>query len=131
MTSLKTWCLLSLSVLLVLFITPTLPELLQSMSQCDGFLLEKPPQVPDILENGKVKGKNRYKIICQTYENVRRFVTLYDTKNKIPVFSAYKYRGETGNRPRNIPWKIEPQLEDPKKNKNMEDCGRAVYKHHG
>ncbi|KAK2863303.1 hypothetical protein Q5P01_002836 [Channa striata] len=111
MTSLKTWCLLSLSVLLLLSIAPTEAKVVQSMSECKGFLLkENPPRIPGILTNYEVTNPNRYKIICQTM-NQRRFVTLYDTRNKIPVFSAYKYRGSEGKRP-NEPWKTEPQLED-------------------
>ncbi|KAK2899621.1 hypothetical protein Q8A73_012750 [Channa argus] len=90
MTSLKMWCLLSLCVLLS--IAPTLSEVLQSMTQCKGFLLgEKSPEVPDILEKGEIKHKHRYRAICQTYHGVRKFVTLYDTKNKIPVLSAQAY----------------------------------------
>ncbi|KAF3698079.1 Endonuclease domain-containing 1 protein [Channa argus] len=130
MTSLKTWCLLSLSVLL-LSISPTETEVVQSMSDCEGFLLnENPPQIPDILINGTIMDQNRYKTICQTYENTRRFVTLYDTNNKIPVFSAYKYRGERRldedkRRPKNVSWKIEPQLEERESMSNMWD---DVYK---
>ncbi|KAK2899629.1 hypothetical protein Q8A73_012758 [Channa argus] len=122
MTSLKTWCLLSLSVLL-LSISPTETEVVQSMSDCEGFLLnENPPQIPDILINGTIMDQNRYKTICQTYENTRRFVTLYDTNNKIPVFSAYKYRGERRldedkRRPKNVSWKIEPQESSPEEGK--------------
>ncbi|KAK2899620.1 hypothetical protein Q8A73_012749 [Channa argus] len=126
MTSLKMWCLLSLCVLLS--IAPTLSEVLQSMTQCKGFLLgEKSPEVPDILEKGEIKHKQRYKAICQTYHGVRKFVTLYDTKNKIPVLSAYKYTGSEGGRPKKDVWKIEPQLEDSKSDKNMKESGRADY----
>ncbi|KAK2899626.1 hypothetical protein Q8A73_012755 [Channa argus] len=134
MTSLKTWCLLSLSVLLLLLIAPTETEVVELMSQCDEFFLEKtPPQVPGSLEKGKIKNSDQYKAICQTYRDERMFVTLYDTKNKIPVFSAYKYRGEgpldeDKRRPKNVVWKIEPQLEDMKENKSMKDCDLAEYK---
>ncbi|KAK2899625.1 hypothetical protein Q8A73_012754 [Channa argus] len=110
MTSLKSWCLLSLSVLLLLSIVPTETEVVQLMSDCEGFLLdETPPQIPKILINGSIQEK-QYKIICQTYKDQKRFVTLYDTKNKIPVFSAYKYRGTKDKRPK-VPWMMEPQLQ--------------------
>ncbi|KAK2899628.1 hypothetical protein Q8A73_012757 [Channa argus] len=130
MTSLKTWCLLSLSVLLLLSIAPTGTEVVQSMSDCEGFLLnENPPQIPGILINGNIQDQKRYKIICQTYKNQTRFVTLYDTNNKIPVFSAYKYRGEgpldEDMKRQNVPWKIEPQLEERDSMSNMWD---DVYK---
>uniref|UniRef100_A0A3Q1IH61 Endonuclease domain-containing 1 protein-like n=1 Tax=Anabas testudineus TaxID=64144 RepID=A0A3Q1IH61_ANATE len=107
------WCLLPLAVLLLLSISPTETEVVQSMSKCVGFLLdETPPQVTGILNNSRILNQNRYKIICQTHNNTRRFLTLYDTTNKIPVFSAYKYRGGKDNhtgRP-NSDWKMEPQV---------------------
>ncbi|GLD68102.1 uncharacterized protein AKAME5_001942100 [Lates japonicus] len=107
MTPPRTWC---LAITVLLSVLPTISEVVKSMSDCDQFLLEGiPPQVPGILEGGKILNQNRYKSICQTYNNTRKFVTLYDINNKIPVFSANKYRGEEERRrPRNI-WKIEPQ----------------------
>ncbi|KAK2899640.1 hypothetical protein Q8A73_012769 [Channa argus] len=114
------WCFLPIAVVLLLSIIPTVTEVVMSMSDCSQFLLHgTPPQVPGILEGGKILNQNRYKPICQTYYNITRFVTLYDIKNKIPVFSAKKYRGEQAKkRPGNY-WKIEPQLEDEHDNKNM------------
>uniref|UniRef100_A0A7N6BQD8 Endonuclease domain-containing 1 protein-like n=2 Tax=Anabas testudineus TaxID=64144 RepID=A0A7N6BQD8_ANATE len=129
MTPLKMWCLLPLAVLLLLSITPTEAEVMQSMSECKGFLLKEiPPNIPGVLEHGNIQIPDRYKVICQTYENVRRFLTLYDTENKIPVFSGYKYRGGEEGRPEDG-WKIEPQLEDMTNGKNMENCERAEYEH--
>uniref|UniRef100_A0A7N8YQD5 Uncharacterized protein n=1 Tax=Mastacembelus armatus TaxID=205130 RepID=A0A7N8YQD5_9TELE len=123
------WCLRPLSVLLLLSTVPTGSEVVRSMSDCSDFLLHNsPPNIPGILEDGNILDQNRYKPICQTYENMRRFVTLYDTKNKIPVFSAYKYRGDGGSKP-NIHWKIEPQvglsLSDDKDYKNKEKLARG------
>uniref|UniRef100_A0A671VDG1 Uncharacterized protein n=1 Tax=Sparus aurata TaxID=8175 RepID=A0A671VDG1_SPAAU len=81
-----------------------------SMLDCTGFLLqETPPRVPGILERGNILDQNRYKPICQTLKNLKSFVTLYDTTNRIPVFSASKYNGSQGGRPQNS-WNIEPQL---------------------
>uniref|UniRef100_A0A7N6AD03 Uncharacterized protein n=1 Tax=Anabas testudineus TaxID=64144 RepID=A0A7N6AD03_ANATE len=110
MTPLKMWCLLPHAVLLLLSITPTETEVVTEMAKCEGFLLnETPPQTTGILEAGRIQDQNRYRVICQTYNDTRRFVTLYDTVNRIPVFSAYKYRGgQTGGR--RPPWKIEPQV---------------------
>lgn len=110
-TSLKIWCLLPIAAFLLLSFVPTVAEVVDSMRDCDQFLLDNtPPQVPGILEGGNIMNKSRYKPICQTFKNERRFVTLYDTQNKIPVFSAYKYRGEQDKgRPR-TPWKIEPEV---------------------
>uniref|UniRef100_A0A3B4ALE3 Uncharacterized protein n=1 Tax=Periophthalmus magnuspinnatus TaxID=409849 RepID=A0A3B4ALE3_9GOBI len=71
-------------------------EVVDSVSECtDFFLHETPPQIPGVLENGEIKDQNRYKPICQTYADQRRFFTLYDTRNKIPVFSAYIFKGNT------------------------------------
>ncbi|XP_067380518.1 endonuclease domain-containing 1 protein-like [Channa argus] len=127
--SMKTWCLLSLPVLLLLSIAPTEAEVVQPMSDCKGFLLdENTPQIPGILVDGEIQDQNRYKAICQTYNDERRFVTLYDTTNRIPVFSAYKYKGENKGTPRPS-WKIEPQLEDPNGDKNMQGSELDHYEH--
>ncbi|KAL0151494.1 hypothetical protein M9458_053199, partial [Cirrhinus mrigala] len=50
----------------------------------------------------------QYKQICQTLNNVDYFATLYDTDNKIPVYSAYKFEGLMGCT-RLQKWHIEPQ----------------------
>ncbi|XP_051258128.1 uncharacterized protein LOC127364542 [Dicentrarchus labrax] len=125
MGSLKMWCLLPLAALLLLSIVPTVAEVVGSMSDCAGFLLEEtPPHIPGILEGGNILNQNRYKPICQTLNNTRSFVTLYDTESKIPVFSAYKYIGKS-NIPRpKTPWKIEPQLENITDDKNMRSANR-------
>lgn len=106
----KTWCLLLLAALLPLSIVPTVAEVVKSMSDCKEFLLQQtPPRVPGILEGGNILKQNRYKPICQTFNNSRSFVTLYDTQNKIAVFSACKYKGYLLYRPTSI-WKMEPQV---------------------
>ncbi|XP_078020684.1 uncharacterized protein LOC144459837 [Epinephelus lanceolatus] len=113
-------CLLPLAALLLLSIVPSVTEVVHSMSDCAEFLLEQtPPDVPGVLEGGIILDQNRYKVICQTLTNVRTFVTVYDTQNRIPVFSANKYRGEDGGKRPDTPWKIEPQLENIRRNKNM------------
>ncbi|XP_026224914.1 endonuclease domain-containing 1 protein-like [Anabas testudineus] len=135
MTPLNIWCLLPLAVVL-LSISPTETKVVDEMSECEGFLLnETPPQVTGILENGKIKNQDqnkeqgRYQIICQTFDNKERFVTLYDTTNKIPVFSAYKYRGEDKKVQRNDVWMIEPQLEDRNGSEYMTESIEDVYQH--
>ncbi|XP_026225433.1 uncharacterized protein LOC113168600 [Anabas testudineus] len=128
MSPLKMWCLLPFAVLLLLSITPTETEVVNEMSDCEGFLLnETLPNIPGVLEHGNIQDQNRYKVICQTYNDTRRFVTLYDTNNKIPVFSAYKYRGGQKERKR-PPWMIEPQLEDTN-DKNMQKSNKPAYQH--
>uniref|UniRef100_A0A3P9N2G1 Endonuclease domain-containing 1 protein-like n=1 Tax=Poecilia reticulata TaxID=8081 RepID=A0A3P9N2G1_POERE len=80
---------ISIQALLFLLSVQTIAEVMKSVSDCDRFLLDQtPPHIPGILEAGRILDQNRYKLICQTYGNQRRFVTLYDVRNRIPVFSA-------------------------------------------
>ncbi|XP_065137787.1 endonuclease domain-containing 1 protein-like [Paramisgurnus dabryanus] len=98
-------------VLLALSVPGIVSKLEDNITQCgDFFFDEKPPVIPGILEDS-VAQNNHYKIICQKYKNKIRFATLYDTTNKIPVFSAYKYTGTTEFRRPQMPWMIEPQLD--------------------
>ncbi|XP_024000044.1 endonuclease domain-containing 1 protein-like [Salvelinus sp. IW2-2015] len=107
------------TLLLLSLLPPALSHVVKnfSVTDCEKFFLEgTTPNLPGILVDGIVKNEgqnqNRYKPICQNYNNIYRFATLYDTTNRIPVFSAYTFTGPGGKRPKNIPWKIEPQLED-------------------
>lgn len=86
-------------------------------SKCPQYFMNGiPPTVP--------RGA-QYKQICQTLNDTKYYATLYDTNNKIPVYSAYKYIGkEQCKRPGS--WYIEPQLEDNKAGINMELKGRRV-----
>ncbi|XP_036413405.1 endonuclease domain-containing 1 protein-like [Colossoma macropomum] len=54
---------------------------------------------------------NNYKQICQVRYNTYEYATLYDTANRIPVYSAYKFEG-IKDCDRSDNWYIEPQLED-------------------
>ncbi|KAM6903399.1 endonuclease domain-containing 1 protein-like [Lycodopsis pacificus] len=120
---------LLLLLLLVLSLAPAGAEVVTSMADCEEFFLQQtPPDIPGILEGGKILDQNRYKPICQTFNGTRRFVTLYDTKNKIPVFSAYKYSAIQSNGTKRE-WKIEPQLEDINENENMEKSSKSSYNH--
>ncbi|NXM35781.1 ENDD1 protein, partial [Oxyruncus cristatus] len=47
--------------------------------------------------------------ICQTYNNQPFYATLYDKKERIPVYSAYIYQHDTGKRITPL-WMVEPQL---------------------
>ncbi|XP_047452266.1 endonuclease domain-containing 1 protein-like [Mugil cephalus] len=119
MTSLK--ALLPLAVLLLLSVAPTETTVVKMIEKCVKiFVKGNPPNIAGILEGANILDQNRYKPICQTFRNTRTFVTLYDTKNKIPVFSAGKYIGDhEGKRPKPSPWMIEPQLEDTKGDNSM------------
>lgn len=61
-----------------------------------------------------------FKKICQFYEGHPRFVTLYDTFNHIPVYSAYTFKRSDGSKKVDVPWMYEPQVgaEYPLKKKN-------------
>uniref|UniRef100_A0A8C1S4P3 Si:ch211-133n4.10 n=1 Tax=Cyprinus carpio TaxID=7962 RepID=A0A8C1S4P3_CYPCA len=103
---------LVVSTLLVFGFSFIKTEVVNSFSTCSDFFLNgQPPVIPGILENSVSQDNNRYKLICQKYQNAYKFATLYDTQKKIPVFSAYRYTGSYEGEPR-IPWMIEPQLED-------------------
>ncbi|CAL8283649.1 unnamed protein product [Boreogadus saida] len=104
-------CPLALVLLLLVSMDPTATEVVDTVSDCIGFLLgEIPPKIPGVLEHRTIQDQNRYKPICQTFYGIRRFMTLYDTDKKIPVFSAYRYTGHTDGRPSGVTWKGEPQV---------------------
>ncbi|CAL8378422.1 unnamed protein product [Boreogadus saida] len=99
MSSVTGGCPLALVILLLVSMDPTATEVVRSVSNCPTFSRGgTPPEIPGVLVQGNIQDQNRYKPICQTYKNKRRFMTLYDTRDKIPVFSAYKYKGHTGSR---------------------------------
>ncbi|XP_056596741.1 endonuclease domain-containing 1 protein-like [Triplophysa dalaica] len=100
-------------VLLPLSFPGIVSRLEKSFTACDDLFFQgKSPVIPGLLENSVTLDK-RYKIICQTYKDKIRFATLYDTDNKIPVFSAYKYTGTNEFMKPEIPriWMTEDQLE--------------------
>lgn len=110
MTFMRMQNLFVLIALLLFCTSPTETKVVKSMADCSQFFLnETSPNIPGILENGNILNQNRYKTICQRLNDETTFVTLYDTENKIPVFSASKYRGCDGGRPE-TPWKIETQV---------------------
>ncbi|KAK7162183.1 hypothetical protein R3I94_004742 [Phoxinus phoxinus] len=63
----------------------------------------------------------QYKQICQTL-NISYYATYYDTYNKIPVYSAYRFEGIM-NCTRKNNWYIEPQLDDMTAGPNMTSEG--------
>uniref|UniRef100_A0A8C9V2T0 Si:ch211-133n4.10 n=1 Tax=Scleropages formosus TaxID=113540 RepID=A0A8C9V2T0_SCLFO len=73
---------------------PAPAQVVDKFDTCKDFFVSAFfPKIPGILEDGTIKNQNRYKAICQYYNGKYRFATLYDTDNKIPVFSAYKFTG--------------------------------------
>ncbi|XP_071234419.1 endonuclease domain-containing 1 protein-like [Salvelinus alpinus] len=119
------------TLLLLSLLPPALSHVVGNFSECKKFFMEgTTPNLPGILVNGTVQNQgqnqNRYKPICQKFNNIYRFATLYDTTNRIPVFSAYTFTGPpTGPRP-NQHWMIEPQLEDKNGQSDMEVDNKAV-----
>ncbi|XP_045569316.1 endonuclease domain-containing 1 protein-like isoform X1 [Salmo salar] len=103
------------TLLLLSLLLPALSHVVEKFSDvkdCEKFFLEgTTPNLPGILVGGTVQDQNRYKPICQFYKDRYRFATLYDTTNRIPVFSAYTFTGKVVGRPSQS-WMIEPQLED-------------------
>ncbi|XP_039534208.1 endonuclease domain-containing 1 protein-like [Pimephales promelas] len=100
----------SVSALLVLLFSCTTSKVVDSFSKCDYFFKRTSPVIPKILN--KSVAQDGYKIICQQYNKLTRFATLYDINKRIPVFSAYKYtRRQEFESLKKIQWMIESQLE--------------------
>ncbi|XP_051984338.1 endonuclease domain-containing 1 protein-like [Xyrauchen texanus] len=88
---------------------------------CPDFFINDPSDQnvhypPTVLYDSQ--NPNRYKQICQQWNNEYRYATLYDTKGRIPVYSAYYYVGY--HKVDKAEWKIEPQLDDPNLGPDME-----------
>ncbi|NXK64352.1 ENDD1 protein, partial [Sylvietta virens] len=49
--------------------------------------------------------------ICQQYNKEPRFATLYSTKDKVPLYSAFKFTKPAQSEEEN--WLVEPQIDDP------------------
>ncbi|KAI5613747.1 endonuclease domain-containing 1 protein [Silurus asotus] len=111
--------LLALVLLLSALFSLTHMELVEHFhnSRCSEFFIKSPKQ-KHVITPTVLKG-NQYKRICQRWENEYRFATLYDTKNRIPVYSAYKYNGKDPPSQGNEEWKNEPQLESRSYNEDM------------
>ncbi|XP_051526731.1 endonuclease domain-containing 1 protein-like [Myxocyprinus asiaticus] len=106
--------LIILSAVLMLAFQCTVSDVVNDFGKCTKYFMEgQPPQIEGILVDSKSADQNRYKIICQRYEKDVRFATLYDIKNRIPVFSAYQYSGKGDFKRKDLQenWMIEPQLE--------------------
>ncbi|KAL0970661.1 hypothetical protein UPYG_G00245270 [Umbra pygmaea] len=124
-----------LSALLLLSLLPTgLFQVVNKFSdvpQCEGFFLDLTPNIPDIFVAGDVQN-TRYKPICQFFETMEKkilvrtytFATLYDTDNKIPVFSAYTFTGTVTEGPTSTTWVTEPDLEDDEQAVNADYKGK-------
>lgn len=50
--------------------------------------------------------------ICQSYNKKARYVTLYNTVDRIPVYSAYIFRNSEEEKCIDVPWMYEPQVKN-------------------
>lgn len=73
-------------------------------SECQEFLYSR------MLPKG-FTDKN-FHFICQSYDKKARYVTLYNTKDRIPIYSAYIFRHSVGEKCINAPWMYEPQVKN-------------------
>ncbi|KAK7909387.1 hypothetical protein WMY93_014071 [Mugilogobius chulae] len=48
--------------------------------------------------------------VCQRYMDQTHFATLYDSRRRLPLYSAYLFRKSDGKRRMDTPWMYEPQL---------------------
>ncbi|XP_074160583.1 endonuclease domain-containing 1 protein [Sminthopsis crassicaudata] len=89
-------------------------------AECNKFFYEETPP-EGLAQPFHVK-------ICQKYNGKERFATLYSIREKIPVYSAFRF-AVSGER-REQGWMIEPQIDDPKSNfgemMNEEDAVSSV-----
>ncbi|KAL2092843.1 hypothetical protein ACEWY4_012641 [Coilia grayii] len=76
------------------------------LASCPDFFIKDQnaqPVTPTVLSGPQ------YRHICQRYRNSYRFATLYDSQNKIPVYSAYQHTIYQPYKRRS--WMVEPQLD--------------------
>ncbi|XP_043914721.1 endonuclease domain-containing 1 protein-like [Protopterus annectens] len=94
-------------------------EVVPDFKNCSEFFYNEQEPSGFIPRNGD----RRYKRICQTLNNKRYFATLYDTKYRIPVYSAYLPDKPDGakktSRPNSKEWFYEPGLSNRNHEKNM------------
>ncbi|KAM9400097.1 endonuclease domain-containing 1 protein-like [Salvelinus alpinus] len=112
-------------------------ENFSDVTDCEKFFLEgTTPNLPGILVNGTVQNQgqnqNRYKPICQNYKNIYRFATLYDTTNRIPVFSAYNFTGPDPGIKDEVcklsrSWRMEKQLKNKNEPNRKHQAANADY----
>uniref|UniRef100_A0AAR2J0W6 Uncharacterized protein n=1 Tax=Pygocentrus nattereri TaxID=42514 RepID=A0AAR2J0W6_PYGNA len=101
-------------------------------SKCPQFFFGHLPSAKRVATPTVLRGR-KYKQICQRWKNQYRFATLYDTKSRIPVYSAYTYNS-SNQFPRDKYWKVEPQVSklehsDTSSFSNGDSCGKITRGH--
>ncbi|KAJ7996579.1 hypothetical protein DPEC_G00238530 [Dallia pectoralis] len=74
-------------------------------------------------------GLSNLKKICQRLEDKPRFVTLYDPRRHMPLYSAYTFKRSDGDKSMDQPWMYEPQLASNKASGNMEPFPQSAEAH--
>ncbi|XP_061093040.1 endonuclease domain-containing 1 protein-like [Conger conger] len=67
--------------------------------------------------------------ICQRYGGQPRYLTLYDTADHVPIYSAYTFKRSDGGKQADIPWMYEPQLATLSDGREMQPFPHG-YLHH-
>ncbi|KAL6478402.1 hypothetical protein MHYP_G00142370 [Metynnis hypsauchen] len=87
---------------------------------CPQFFVMDRPNIrhatPTILQG------QHYQRICQEYKNKDWFATLYDTQNKIPVYSAFLYINDSAHQAK---WRTEPELGVDKQANDQDYAGNS------
>lgn len=79
---------------------------------------ELSPECREFLYMGTMpKGLEHHSLqfICQCYNQKARCVTLYNTVDHIPVYSAYTFKCSDEERCVDVPWMYEPQVKKKKR----------------
>ncbi|XP_053472200.1 endonuclease domain-containing 1 protein-like [Ictalurus furcatus] len=105
-------------VLLLLPLSICLAEVVKDFTKsCPGFFATP----NDVVSPPTGFTGTQYKQICQTRNNQAEFATLYDTENRIPVYSAYRFTGQMKCN-RLDKWHTEPELEAGMQDQNQKTC---------
>ncbi|KAK2862744.1 hypothetical protein Q5P01_002277 [Channa striata] len=88
--------------------------------ECRKFLYMETP--PTGLEHDSLR------FICQHYNKKPRYVTLYNTVDHVPVYSAYTFKRSDGEKCMDVPWMYEPQLSTTSATDDMQPFPRG-YMH--
>ncbi|XP_058258305.1 endonuclease domain-containing 1 protein-like isoform X1 [Hemibagrus wyckioides] len=117
---------LALVLLLSTFSSLTLMEVVKDFarSSCSKFFIRSPNSKP-VITPTVFKGY-QYKKICQRWNKKYTFATLYDIKQRIPVYSAYTFSGDGPKLDQSkSEWKNEPQLENMSNGPDMREISDA------
>ncbi|XP_031707431.1 endonuclease domain-containing 1 protein-like [Anarrhichthys ocellatus] len=88
--------------------------------ECRAFLYMGTP--PTGLEHPSLQ------FICQRYNKRPRYMTLFNTVDHIPVYSAYTFKRSDGEKCVDVPWMYEPQLSTSSDTEEMQPFPRG-YMH--